>query len=49
MTHRYRQQHGDGQSEGGQGLAGWSKGEKMGTSAIASAIKIKKKLLAVRK
>ena len=44
MTHRHKQQCGDGQRGRGAG-AGWRQGkqEKMGTSLIVSTIKMKKK------
>ena len=41
LSHRCRQQCGDGQREGGLG----AKGGKMGTSVIVPAIKIKLKTL----
>ena len=41
VTHGHRQQGDDGQREGGGGAGRkWAKGEKMGTSAIVSTIKI---------
>ena len=45
LTHGHKQQCGEGQREGGQGLGGGRQREgwKVGTSVIVSIIKIKKK------